>query len=64
MHDRSHRNPARFALVAWLVYFVVGLLPLPPVAKQIALAVMGVLFLLWLLEFLMPGGGIGLRGLR
>lgn len=50
-----------FCLVGAIVWVIVGLLPLPPVAKQVALAVLGIIFLIWLLEAVLPGAGVGLR---
>ena len=53
-----------FALIVGLVIYIIGLFPLPPFVRQIAVAVIAVIFLIWLIEILLPGGGLGLRGFR
>ena len=50
-----------FCLVAAVVWWIIGLLPLPPVARQIALVIFAILVLIWLLQAL-PLGGLSLRG--
>ncbi len=46
-----------FALIAWLVIWIVGLLPIPEPAKTIVLAIVGVILLIHLLGLigLVPG---------
>jgi uncharacterized membrane protein (DUF373 family) len=39
-----------FALVCYLVYYIIGVMPLPPPVKQIVLVVFGVLAIIILLE--------------
>lgn len=52
-----------FCLIAGLVYWVIGLLPLPPVIRQIALVVFAIVALIWLLESLPLGAGLGFHRL-
>jgi uncharacterized membrane protein (DUF373 family) len=39
-----------FALIIWLVYYVLGMLPLPPQVKNVVCVILAVLFLIILLE--------------
>ena len=39
-----------FALVIYVVYLVLGLLPIPPTIKQIVCLILGVIFLIVLLQ--------------
>jgi hypothetical protein len=41
-----------FAIVVWLVYFILGYIPLPEPIKTIALVVIGIILLLVLLRML------------
>ncbi len=43
-----------FGLVCWLVYFVITRLPIPAPFAQVALAVLGVVALIILIEHLLP----------
>lgn len=52
-----------FCLIAGLIYWVIGLLPLPPVVRQIALVVFALFALIWLLESLPLGAGFGFHRL-
>ncbi len=46
-----------FLLIASVIWWIIGMLPLPPVVRQIALVVFALIFLLWLLENLGVMGG-------
>jgi len=50
-------------LVASLIWWILGMLPLPPPVRNIVLVVFAVVVLIWLLEAL-PLGGLGLHSLR
>lgn len=41
-----------FALVVWLVYYILGMLPIPSPAKEIVLIIFAVIFLLKLLTMI------------
>jgi hypothetical protein len=48
-------------LIFSVVYWVAGMIPLPPPVKNIALVVIAVILLIWLVSVLLPfaGGGVG-----
>jgi hypothetical protein len=45
------------AIVVAAVYFILGMLPLPQQAKNIILAVLAVILLIWLISILLPYAG-------
>jgi hypothetical protein len=51
-------------VVAAIVYWIVTLIPLPPPFKNIVLAILGLIFVLWILQASGVFGDIGWRGLR
>ncbi len=50
-----------FLIIASLIWWVLGQLPLPPIVRTVAIVIMVVFAVIWLLQFL-PGAG--LHGLR
>ncbi len=49
-----------FCLIAAVVWYIIGMLPLPPIAKQIAMVIIALIFLIWLLNALGAlGDGVG-----
>lgn len=40
------------ALVIWLVIYIVNIIPIPPPFKSVVLAIMGVIFLIYLIGIL------------
>lgn len=51
-----------FCLIASVVWWILGLLPLPPMARNIVVAIFAILVLIWLLTSL-PLGGLGFHRL-
>ena len=46
-------------LVLGMVVWIIGLIPgIPPVFKQIAMAIIGLVFLLWILAHFVPSTGL------
>lgn len=41
-------------LIAGLVFWVIGLLPLPPLWSNAAKAVVALIFLIWILQMILP----------
>ena len=45
---------AILALIVWLAFFILGQMGLPEVPRRIVAAVLGVIFLIWLLGYIGP----------
>lgn len=43
-----------YCVVAAVIWWIIGILPLPPIARTIALVIMALIFLVWLLQ-MVPG---------
>ncbi len=47
-------------LIGYIVYYIIGLLPLPQPIKNVVLIIFGVIVILYLLQFLGVGTGMSL----
>jgi hypothetical protein len=53
-----------FLIIAGVVWYIAGLLPIPQPIKNIALAILGLIFILWLLGILFGAASFPRLNLR